>query len=142
VSEPRINGPGLPAVVFAAAVLAADQVSFVLVGSAALRLRGEEIDVGDADLVIEPTEPNLRRLHDALARMAVRPDTVAQVHRLRELSVATTLTTYGRVDCLLERGRRDWDQLRHSAGYVAVADASVLVASTADAWALRRQFKK
>jgi hypothetical protein len=137
-----VNGSDLPAVVFAAAVLAAEQVSFVLVGSAALRLRGEHIDVGDVDVVIEPADPNLRQLHETLSRMAVRPDTVAPVHRLRELSVATTVTTYGRVDCLLERGRRDWDHLRHAAGHVRVADAPVLVASTADAWALRRQFKK
>jgi hypothetical protein len=46
------------------------------------------------------------------------------------------------VDCLLERGRRDWEQLRQGAGYVAVADAPVLVASADDAWALRRRFRK
>jgi hypothetical protein len=129
-------------VVFAAAVLAAEQVSFVLVGSAALWLRGEQVSVGDVDLVIEPGEANLRRLHEAMARLAVGPDAVPPVHRLRDLSVAGAVTSYGRVDCLLERGRRDWDQLRRDAGYVAVADAPVLVASADDAWALRRRFKK
>jgi hypothetical protein len=46
------------------------------------------------------------------------------------------------MDCMLERGRRDWDRLRQSARYVTVADAPVLVASAADAWALRRRFGK
>ncbi len=135
-------GSGFPVGVLAAAVLAAQQVSFVLVGSAALWLRGEQITVGDADVVIEPGEPNLRRLHEAMTGLAVRPGEVPAVHRLRELSVATAVTSYGRVDCLLERGRRDWEPLHQAAGYVAVADAPVLVASAGDAWALRRRFKK
>lgn len=142
MGEVARNGSGLPASVLAAAVLAADQVSFVLVGSAALWLRGEQVSVGDADVVIEPGEANLRRLHEAMAALAIRPETVPAVHRLRELSVATAITSYGRVDCLLERGRRDWDRLRQGAAYVAVADAAVLVASADDAWALRRRFKK
>jgi hypothetical protein len=142
VSEVALNGSGLPVVVLAAAVLAAEQVSFVLVGSAALRLRGEQVSVGDVDVVIEPGEENLRRLRDALADLAVRSDEVPAVHRLRDLSVTTVVTSYGRVDCLLERGRRNYDQLCLSAGYVAVADARVLVASAGDAWALRRRFKE
>lgn len=88
----------------------------MLVGSAALWLRGEQVSVGDTDLVIEPDEPNLRRLHEALAGLAVRPGEVPAVHRLRELPVATAVTSYGRVGCLLERGRRDWEQLRQGAG--------------------------
>ncbi len=116
MSEAALAGPGFPVVVLAAAVLAAEKVSFVLVGSAALWLRGEQVTVGDVDLVVEPGEPNLVRLHESMAGLAVRPDAVPAVHRLRELSVATAVTSYGRVDCLLERGRRDWDQLRQGAG--------------------------
>jgi hypothetical protein len=93
--------------VLAAAVLAAEQVSFELVGSAALWLRGEQITVGDAALVIEPGEANLRRLHEAIAALAVRSHEVPPVHRRRDLSVATIITSDWRVDCLLERGRRD-----------------------------------
>jgi hypothetical protein len=37
-------------------------------------------------------------------------------------------TSYGRVDCLLERGRLDWDPLRRSAVRIPVADARVLSA--------------
>ena len=54
--ESALAGPGFPAVVLAAAVLAAEQVSGVLVGSAALWLRGEPVSVGDVDVVIEPGE--------------------------------------------------------------------------------------
>jgi hypothetical protein len=129
-------------VVLAAGVLAAEQVSFLLVGSAALWLRGEPIAVGDVDVVIEPHEPNLTQLREALLRLAIRPQEIPPVHRLRELSVTTAITPYGRVDCMLERGRRDWDRLRQSAGYVVVADVPMLVASAVDAWALRRQFGK
>jgi hypothetical protein len=142
VGEAGLAGSEFPVSVLAAAVLAAEEVSFVLVGSAALWLRGEQVAVGDVDVVIEPGEANLGRLHEAMAGLAVRPDAVPAVHRLRDLSVATVFTSYGRVDCLLERGRRDWEQLRQGAGYVAVADAPVLVASADDAWALRRRFRK
>jgi hypothetical protein len=107
VSEVALNGSGLAVVVLAAAALAAEQVSFVLVGSAALRLRGEQVSVGDVDVVIEPGEENLRRLRDALADLAVRSNEVPAVHRLRDLSVTTVVTSYGRLDCLLERGRRN-----------------------------------
>ncbi len=137
-----VAGSGFPVVVLAAAVLAAEQVSGVLVGSAALWLRGEPVSVGDVDVVIEPGEANLRRLGEALCGLTVRPQAVPAVHRLREVSVATVFSSYGRVDCLLERGRRDWAQLRAGAGYLAVADARVLVASAADARALRARFKK
>ena len=142
VSESALNGTGMPVVVLAAAVLAAEQVSLILVGSAALWLRGEQVSVRDVDVVIEPGEANLRRLREALASLAVRPGEVPAVYRLRDLSVTTVMSSYGRVDCLLERGRRDWDRLRQGAEYVAVADAPVLVASAGDAWALRRWFKK
>jgi hypothetical protein len=122
IGEAAVVGSGFPVVVLAAAVLAAEQVSGVLVGSAALRLRGEPVTVGDVDVVIEPEEANLRRLREALYGLTVRPEAVPAVHRLRDVSVATVFSSYGRVDCLLERGRRNWEQLRAGAGYVAVAD--------------------
>jgi hypothetical protein len=142
VSESAAVGPGFPVVVLAAAVLAAERVSGVLVGSAALWLHGEQISVGDVDVVIEPGEANLARLHAALSGMAVRREAVPAVHRLREVSIATVFSSYGRVDCMLERGRRGWDELRVGAGYVPVADVQVLVASAADAQALRARFRK
>jgi hypothetical protein len=131
-----------PAPVLAAAILAAEGVSFLLVGSAALWLHGEPITVADADLVIEPGERNLRRLGEALARLALRPRAIPRVRDFPLLHLAGVTTSYGRVDCLLERGRLDWERLRQAAVTIPVADAGVLVASRADAWALRRQFKK
>lgn len=35
-------------------------------------LRGEQVGVGDADLVIEPGEANLRRLREAIVVLAIR----------------------------------------------------------------------
>ena len=74
-AEDGTNGDpaGYPAGVLAAAVLATTGVSFVLVGSAALWLRGEPIPVGDADVVIEPGEQNMQRARAALADMAIQP---------------------------------------------------------------------
>jgi hypothetical protein len=127
--------------VLAAAILAAEGVSFLLVGSAALWLHGEAISVADADVVIEPAEENLRRLGDALAELALRPGEVPRVRTLSWLNMLGVVTAYGRVDFLLERGRLEWQRLRQSAVRIPVADVDVPVAAQADVWALRRQFK-
>jgi hypothetical protein len=125
----------------AAGILAAEGVSFLLVGSAALWLHGERIPVGDADVVIESAEENLHRLGDVLAEFALRPQEVPRVRALRWLNVLSVVTSYGMVDCLLERGRLDWQRLRQSAVRIPVADVDVPVAAQADVWALRRRFK-
>ena len=129
-----------PSAVLAAAVLAAEEVSFLLVGSAALWLRGELAGAADADVVIEPGERNLHRLRAALAGIAIGP--VPSVGSLSGGSLVPVATAYGTVDCLLERGRRDWGRLRRGAGFLPVADVSVLVAASADAWDLRRRYKE
>jgi hypothetical protein len=130
-----------PAPVLAAGILAAEGVSFLLVGSAALWLHGAPIPVGDADVVIEPAEENLHRLGGALAEFALRPQEVARVRALPWLNVLRVVTSYGIVDCLLERGRLDWQKLSQSAVRIPVADVDVPVAAQADVWALRRRFK-
>ena len=112
----------------------------MLVGSAALWLRNEIAHVSDADAVIEPGERNIRRLRAALAGIAIGP--VPSVGSLSCGSVVPVVTAYAKVDCLLERGRRDWGRLRRGAGFLPVADVSVLVASSADAWNLRRRYKE
>ncbi len=131
-----------PAPVLAAAILAAEDVSFLLIGSTALWLHGEPITVADADVVIEPDEQNLRLLGEALARLALRPRAIPRVQDFPLLHLVGVTTSYGRVDCLLERGRLDWERLHQSAVMIPVADAGVPVAARADAWALRRQFKE
>lgn len=140
---PRPAAPRkFPLPVLAAAVLAAEGVSFLLVGSAALWLHGEPVTVADADLVVEPAEQNLRRLSEALAQLAVRPRALPRVRDLPLLDLVSVTTSFGQVDCLLERGRVDWARLRSSAARIPVAEAGVLTASRADAWALRRRFKE
>jgi hypothetical protein len=129
-----------PVPVLAAAVLAAEGVSFLLVGSAALWLHGQPIPVADADLVIEPSGRNLRRLGETLGQLALRPQAVPRARDFPFLHLVSVVTSYGRVDCLLERGRLDWQRLRRSAVPIPVADAAVLVAARADAVALRQRF--
>src|ERR1700722_18332994 len=102
----RVLLAAFPSAVLAAAVLAAEDVSFLLVGSAALWLRGELAAAADADVVIEPGERNLHRLRAALAGIAIGP--VPSVGSLSGGSLVPVATAYGKVDCLLERGRRDW----------------------------------
>jgi len=134
-------GVQVPQTLLLAAVLAAERVSFVLVGSAALRLRGEAIPVADIDAVPEPGHANLARLHAVLTALAVRRWLVPPPRSLLTLDMVSVRTVYGKLDCLLERGRRDWDRLREDAGVIRVADAEVTVASAAEAWALRHAFK-
>jgi hypothetical protein len=141
--EPGTAGPAghYPAPVLAAAVLAAEGVSFVLVGSAALWLHGQPVPVGDADVVIEPGAQNLLRLGQALDWLALQPRAVPPVRAFPVLPLASVTTSYGRIDCLLERGRIDWERLRQPAVRIPVADAGVLVAARAEILALRRRFK-
>ena len=129
-----------PSAVLAAAVLAVQEVSFLLVGSAALWLRGEMADIADADAVIEPGRSNIDCLRAALDGIAIGP--VPSVDNFCCRSVVPVVTAYGKVDCLLERGRLDWGRLRRGAGFLPVADVPVLVAASADAWDLRRRYRK
>lgn len=142
-AEDGTNGDpaGYPAGVLAAAVLATTGVSFVLVGSAALWLRGESIPVGDADVVIEPGEQNMQRTRTALADLALQPHTVPQTGRLAMVDIVTIMTSYGKIDCLLRRGRLDWERLRKNADVMLVAGAEVMVAASSDVWKLRCRFK-
>ena len=126
----------------AAAVLAADDVSCLLVGSAALWLQGEQVGVSDADLVIEPGGANPQRLRDGLARIALQPRALPSARSMGWLPMVAVMTSYGKVDCLLERGRLGWERLSQHAATIRVADSGVLVASQDDVWALRRRFKE
>jgi hypothetical protein len=142
--EDATNGEaaGYPAGVLAAAVLATTGVSFLLVGSAALWLRGESIQVGDADVVIEPGDQDMQRTRAALADLALQPHAVPQASRLAILDIVTIMTTYGKIDCLLRRGRLDWDRLVRNSDVMLVAGAEVIVADSSDTWKLRRRFKE
>jgi hypothetical protein len=138
----RPGAAGFPVVVFAAAILAAEGVSFILVGSAALWLRGKAVCVGDTDVVIGPGEANLGRLYDSLKTLATHPGALPSPRRLALRSIVPVQTSFGKLDLLLEGGRQDWDWLRPGAAFIDVTDVGVLVASAADCWALRRLYKK
>lgn len=124
-----------------AAVLAAEEVSFVLVGSAALYLHGERIAVADIDAVPGPDEGNLAKLHTALGVLMLQ-DGVPSLRSLATADVISVRTGYGTLDCLLRRGRQDWYRLRASAQLFEVAGTGVTVACAADARVLRRRFKR
>jgi hypothetical protein len=124
-----------------AAVLVAEGVSFVLVGSAALYLHGEQIPVADIDAVPDPDERNIAALREALGVLAVH-DEVPSLLSLATADVVSTRTGYGTLDCLLTRGREDWRRLRESAQRFEVAGMGVMVACAADARALRHRFKE
>ena len=66
---PATSVTSMPTVLLLAGILAAEGVSFVLVGSGALLLRGEPIAVGDVDVVIEPESTNIGRLVAALGQV-------------------------------------------------------------------------
>ena len=51
------------------------------------------------------------------------------------------MTSYGKVDCLLQRGRLDWNRLLSNSDVMLVAGAEVIVAASSDAWKLRCRFK-
>lgn len=57
------------------------------------------------------------------------------------MDVVTVRTVFGTMDCLLERGRHSFEDLRGRAGLIPVAGVEALVAASADGWALRRAFK-
>jgi hypothetical protein len=131
----------VPPILLLAAVLAAEDVSFVLVGSAALYLYGHVIPVPDIDAVPAPDAGNLARLHAALA-VLVRDGRMPSIRSLGAAHVVSVRTSYGRLDCLLGRGRLDWDRLQDGARQVQVSDARVMVASAATVTALRRSHKR
>jgi hypothetical protein len=137
-----VDEDAIPRLLLGAAALTASGVSCLLIGSAALRAHGVPIDVHDTDVVIEPGERNLRRLHAALAVIATRPRSVPPAWRMSSIEIATVRTSYGKIDCMLERGRLDWPRLRASAALIWVADVSVLVAAEHHARDLRRRFKE
>jgi hypothetical protein len=123
-----------------AAVLASEGLSFVLVGSAAMELRGVEIDVHDVDVVVEPSKPNIERLGAVLETLSLSPIALSQF-LLAGRSIVSVATSFGALDCMLERGRKDWWGLREKASWLDVAGVPVLVASLADARALRARYK-
>jgi hypothetical protein len=99
------------------------------------------LPVRDLDIVPEPSPTNLDLLHDTLVALTVAPWEVPASSRFPTLEIVSARTVYGEVDCLLERGRRDFQTLSTRASDVWVEDAPVRVASARDARALRAAYK-
>jgi hypothetical protein len=128
-----VENPLLPA-----AVLVAAGVQLVVVGSAALVEHGDLDHANDLDVVPRCTSLNLARLSEELRHLAYRAPTI---HALAEAEVLTVHTSFGPVDLLLDRGRRQFDALAARASTIDVEGVDVAVACRADAWRLRHRFK-
>ena len=124
-----------------AAVLVAEGVSFILVGSAALRLQGVCLKVHDTDVVIEPASENLRKLDFTLRHLSLGLPCQSYLTALRAREVLTLPTSYGKLGLMLETGCREWRVLSCNAHWFEVAGTHVMVASLADTLALRDRFK-
>ena len=126
----------MPRPELAAALAAATGLSFVVVGSTALRLHGADFAPHDLDLVPDPDQ--LDRLDAAMDAWAVarRPG-----RRALDGDVLTLESAYGPIDLLLRRGREDYASLVIRATMVDIAGVEVAVAAADDCWALRRRFK-
>jgi len=130
----------VPPILLLAAVLAAEGVSYVLVGSAGLYLRGYRGPVGDIDAVPAPDPVNLELLHDVLAGLGMgRGCPPARV--LAAADLIQVRTSYGKLDCLLARGRSDWANLSAGAEAFEVCGVPVLTAAARDLRALRARYK-
>ena len=125
----------------AAAVLVAEGFGVVVVGSAALRLHGEAIEVHDLDVVVEPSTANLRVAPEALRALGASAG-IPPLLALAQRDVVSVLTGYGRVDLMLRQGREAFWELAENAATISVLGVPVVVASREDAWALRRQYKE
>lgn len=132
----------LPVPVLFGAMLAAARAGFVLVGSAALWLRGFDVTVGDVDIVADLDTTNLERLCEAVGRYQLpRSSAHPSPRSLLAVDVWSAQTLYGRLDVMVERARHDLDALRVGADAIFVRDVPVSVASAEAAWELRRRFK-
>ena len=131
----------LPGPVLLAAVLTAEGLHFVVVGSAALFLRGFDLRVGDLDIVSDLDPDNLDLLCDTVGRYRPGPSKRPTPRALLALDVWSAATIYGTLDVLIERARQDGDALRAAASPIRVSDVDIWVASADDTWALRRRFK-
>jgi hypothetical protein len=131
----------MPASVVAVAVLVAEGVVLLTVGSVALWLHGEAVGVHDLDVVVDPCRANLCLLREALGSLGARRVDVPSVRVLETVDLVGVVTGYGRVDLMLERGRADWGRLAEAATGIDVCGVSVPVVATSDAWELRWRFK-
>ena len=126
----------------AAAVLQAEGVACLVAGSTALLLHGANVPVGDLDIIIGPEGENVRLLYRVLYRVTSRRRGLPPISRWPEIDMVSAATSFGKIDCLLERGRAEWERFYSGSSVFLIADAPVRVVSKTDAWALRRCYKE
>jgi hypothetical protein len=124
----------------AAAVLVAEGLGIVVVGSAASRLHGEAFEVHDLDVVVEPSTANLGVVAESLRALGASAG-IPPLFALAQADVVSVVTCYGRVDLMLRQGREAFSELAEKAVTIDVLGVPVLVASRQDAWALRLLYK-
>jgi hypothetical protein len=131
----------VPPILLLAAVLAAEGVRYVLVGSAGLYLRGcHSGPPGDIDAVPAPDTANLLRLHEVLADLALG-GRCPPAPRLTTADLVQVQTGFGRLDCLLARGRQDYAKLHANAEAFEVYGVPVLTAPASELRAFRARYK-
>ncbi len=126
-------------------ILRSHDVSFVLVGGVAARLRGAPLLTQDVDITPEASAANLKRLMTALEEMNARLRSAADPDgidfpfdaKLLATKALWTLTTeYGDLDLVLEpAGLGGFDEIAHGASPLRVAtqpDLYVEVAALSD----------
>jgi hypothetical protein len=79
-------------------------------------------------------------LHDVLAGLVVG-GRCPPARVLATADLVQVRTSYGKLDCLLARGRLDWAKLTAGAEAFEVCGVPVLTASAADLRALRARYK-
>jgi hypothetical protein len=124
-----------------AAVLVAGGVELVVVGSTALALHHEQLEVHDLDVVISPSRANLMAVGPALTALGATRSDIPPLRALQEADLVTVITAHGQVDLMLEQGRRRFVELVARAMTVDICGVGVAVANRDDAWALRARFK-
>lgn len=132
----------IPSEIFLAGVLAAEGLRFVVIGSAALWLHGQACPVGDLDVVPDPDYENLKHLHNVLTRLAVAVRDVPPFGYFATLDIVSADTIYAGLDCLLERGRRDFADLELTGVDCRVESVRIKVGALAGVKALRSRYKE
>lgn len=133
----------MPPEVLAALVLATTPLRFLVVGTAALWLHGEEdVVVHDLDVVPDPSSDNLGQVRPALLEVGTPSRFLPSTYGLSSLDLISVPTAYGPVDLLLERGRVDYEHLRAAGTTLTRCGVDVSVASVSDTLRLRAIHKE
>jgi hypothetical protein len=140
--------PSAPDVLAILATLVRHRTAFVVIGGVAVAHHGYVRATNDVDIVAEPSDPNLRRLWDALVELDARPLALDELgpeelpvpfslETLLQLGNWDLATTHGRVDLLqhvagkLERPE-DYEQLAERADTARFDFGTVLIAGFED----------